>query len=82
MDEIFLVWKIPDEDFDSSPYHDIGIYPTGELMDVLPTENEARETINLLRRGSPSPRFGDYQDSAKNSMDEAPYRFTWTVRTL
>lgn len=75
-DELVLVWKIPDMDTptDVGDFHDIGIYPTGELMAICESEEDAMELVEHLEELSPSERFGE-------EMDEAPYQFTLTYQT-
>ena len=62
-ERVHLVWKIPTEGSDVSCWHDIGIYPSGELMAVCRTKAAAEKAIEQLESA-----FGD-------SMDDAPYRF-------
>lgn len=75
MTEIFLVWKVPKERIDAQTFHEVGIYPSGELMGVFKTEDEAEELISDLEDHSPSDRFGE-------TMRDAPYQFTISVREI
>lgn len=79
---VSLVWKVPDLDYDEDNddhqaplYYEHGIHPTGELMAVCETPERAEQHINMLENRSPSDRFG-------NTMDDAPYRFTITVKEV
>lgn len=69
-DELVLVWKIPDVgDFECDHYHEVGIYPSGELMAICESEEDAKDLVEHLEELSPSERFGD-------SMEDAPYTFS------
>lgn len=85
-EKVYCVWKIPDdeEQFDEerNPFHDCGVYPTGELMAIKPTRGRAEHLVGQLELHSPSERFGRHEDSRENDMDDAPYQFYISEREV
>lgn len=70
-DEVVTVWKIPkDAEIDIGEFHDVGIYPTGELMAICDDESAATEFVEYLEAHSPSDRHGE-------TMEDAPYMFVF-----
>lgn len=77
-EQVVLVWKVPREgdiDIDIGDFHEIGIYPSGELMAVCRSEDVANSVIKRLKENSPSDRFGE-------TMSDAPYVFVKSFRNL
>lgn len=73
-ENVFLVWKIPAEPMgETEGWDEVGIYPSGELMAVCPTQEAGLERKAELEHGSPSECFGA-------TMEDAPYQFVVSER--
>lgn len=70
-DIVHLVWKVPYQDYDDCPFAERGVYPTGQLMSIHRTRDDAEDHAENLRDAGPSERFGE-------TMDDAPYEFVVT----
>lgn len=74
-DSMICIWKVPEEPIEEPGYEDVGISVAGELMGLCENYDLAMQLIEILEEVSPSERYGD-------SMDDAPYLFTTSVRLV